>query len=79
MRGRTAAAVPPAVAEPPAVVAVPPVAVVLSALAAAGRRALWRGVFTLTGGLRVQGAAALPRPARAWSWPTTVRTPTRPR
>ena len=54
MRGRAFAAIPPAVAVPPAAV------VVLSALAAAGRRALWRGVFTLTGGLRVQGAAAMP-------------------
>jgi 1-acyl-sn-glycerol-3-phosphate acyltransferase len=31
-----------------------------AAAAALGRRALWRGVFTLTGGLRVQGAGALP-------------------
>jgi 1-acyl-sn-glycerol-3-phosphate acyltransferase len=33
---------------------------VLPSLAALGRRALWRGVFTLTGSLRVEGAAALP-------------------
>lgn len=30
-----------------------------AALAARGRRALWRGVFGLTGGLRVRGAVAL--------------------
>jgi 1-acyl-sn-glycerol-3-phosphate acyltransferase len=47
VRGRAAAAVPAARA-------------VLAPPAALGRRALWRGVFALTGGLRVQGAAALP-------------------
>jgi 1-acyl-sn-glycerol-3-phosphate acyltransferase len=31
-----------------------------AARAAFGRRALWRGVFSLTGGLRVEGAGALP-------------------
>jgi 1-acyl-sn-glycerol-3-phosphate acyltransferase len=53
VKGRAAAVVLSAVAVLPAVAGVP-------ALAARGRRALWRGVFTLTGGLRVQGAAALP-------------------